>query len=369
MPKKIFLTLGIAAIILALTGFTKTQAQINLDVGGYVQTWYVADELIELTPDSETRVNGFRIRRARLTARGRINDHFSATTWLEMSGSGNITLDFFADANVKPWLNFRVGQFIMAGQTFDTGRLVSSQLRFFERPSATTTLSGAMGYNAFRDIGVMVYGNAGNLWYGLHAGNGAGRFNQIGTQITSRDAFGGLYGLRLDYELISGLFVGGHVSTNQQRNVVQSGSDPFDIDRTSYSLRLFTNNLLTDRLYTQFEYMHFDVRDDSRGVIVNEEKEYDMDGFYAEIGYGFTREWHLLFRYDRIIQRPGQGGVFAGSDRFSRDSYTVGGTRFIFHNNREIARMMLNYSYGQTSPLDLNNHILVAVFQLRFIPI
>ena len=51
------------------------------------------------------------------------------------------------------------------------------------------------------------------------------------------------------------------------------------------------------------------------------------------------------------------------------NNYTVGLSRFIFNDGgAEIARLHLNYSFGETGPMDLNNSILVAVLQVRFIP-
>lgn len=356
---------------LALFGFAgaqTAQAQIDLRLGGYLQTWYIADQYTELSGDESIGNSGFRVRRARLTARGSLNETFSATTWLELSGPNNILLDFHMDAHLHPWLNLRFGQFIMPGQSHDTARLVSSRLIFFERPTVTTALASGMGYDAFRDIGMMVYGTYGPIWYGIHAGNGAGRFNQTGTNITSRSWGSGLYGARVDYTLTDGLILGGHVSTNQQRDLVQGGSDPIDIDRTSWSIRLATNNLGIDRLYTQFEYMEMQVNDTNRGVATIDGV-YDLNGFYGEIGYGLTRDWHILGRFDQITQKPGQAGAFRGVSRYNQDSFTFGLTRYVFHENREIARAHLNYNFGTADPGDLSRHAVVLVLQLRFIPV
>lgn len=371
MSKYVTLIAVLSGLLLTLFTTSRLQAQIDLNVGGYMQTWYVPHQGGDVAPGSneDFTTSGFRLRRARLTARGRVNETFSATTWLEFAGPNNILLDFHMDARVTPWLNLRAGQFIMPGQTYDTGRLVSSRLRFWERPQATTQLSSSMGYNAFRDIGVMAYGSYGRLWYGIHAGNGAGRFNQVGNQIRERDFGSGLYGGRIDYEVIDGLTLGGHISTNQQRNLVeQAGQQPFDIDRTSWSLRLNTNNLGIERLYTQFEYLTLIVNDENRGVTTIDE-EYDMHGWYAEAGYGITPEWHVLARYDQTIQKPGQLGVFDRATRYQRDAITLGLTRFVFSENREIGRLHVNYSYGKRNPGSLSDHLVAVVLQLRFIPI
>ena len=359
-------SLVLAALLLLQTN---ASAQTTLDLGGYMQTWYIANQQTEFSTGETINTNGFRLRRARITARGELNERFSATIWTDLAGSNNILLDFYADAKFHPAFNIRFGQFIMPGQSFDTARLVSSRLIFWERPGVSTALASGMGFDAFRDIGVMVYGRHKNLWYGVHAGNGTGRFTQAGTHITQRKAGGGLYGARVDYELSHGLTIGGHISTNQQRDVVERDVGPFDIDRTSRSLRIAKNNLGIDRLYTQFEYMWLQANDDSYGVRTGLDGTYDLDGFYVEIGYGITKKWHILGRYDRMNQEPGQAGGFTAADSFKRDQFTLVITRFLFHNDREIFRAHLNYALGSSSPDDLNSHILVLVMQLRFIPI
>jgi len=373
MLRKIIVSIATVVLLSFWLGNQQSQAQINLDLGGYMQNWYIANQSNEIfdTSVENTRTletQGFRVRRARLVARGNLNERFSATTWIEFAGSTPSVLDFHFDAHFRPWFNIRIGQFRMAGQSYDTGILGSASLPFYERPGITSHVAGVMGYSAFRDIGVMAYGRHGRLWYGVHAGNGAGRFNHAGSVITERKSGGGLYGARVDLEVLDGFTLGGHVSTNQQRDVVQAGTGPFDIDRTSWSLRLVTNNFGIDGLFSQFEYVGLTGKDDSRGVSLGTDREYNVHGFYAELGYRFTREWHLLGRYDEMVEKPGQVGLANEFDRFASNNYTLGISRFIYDGNSELARIYLNYSFGKSGPTDLDNSILVAVFQLRFIP-
>lgn len=361
--------------IAVLFPFTAT-AQISLDLGGYMQTWYIASETNEiLENDSGTfpdlkentvHTQGFRIRRARLTARGSLNETFSATTWVEFSGSSAQLLDFYINANIKPWFNIRFGQMMMAGQTYNTSRTPSSTLMFYERPAITGSVSSAMGYSAFRDIGVMIHGSYGRLWYGVHAGNGTGRFQQSGTNITERDTGGGLYGARIDYELLDGMTIGGHLSTNQQRNVVQNNTGPFDIDRTSYSTRFATDGFGIKNLFTQFEYTFMEGNDEQ--IAADGTDSYKVHGLYAQAGYKLSKEWVVLGRYDEIVQKDGVSQSVVDGPRTATHHYTFGLSRLIFHNDKEIARSHLNYSFGESGPADLGHSALVLVFQVRFIP-
>ena len=366
--------------ILFWTFVQTANAQIKLDVGGYMQNWYIANQSVERLESSldggvpttsiySSDVNGFRIRRARMTARGQINERFSSTIWIEFAGNTPSLLDFHVDARFRPWFNLRVGQFIMSGQSHDTARLASSRLVFYERSPITTRLASVMGYTAFRDIGIMAYGQHGRLWYGIHAGNGGGQFVHAGSNITERKAGGGLYGARFDYTLTDGLTFGGHASTNQQRDVVRSGSAPYDVDRSSWSLRLASNDFGINGLFTQFEYMSLKADDGNIGFPGINDGEYLLHGFYGEIGYKLTREWHILARYDEMIEKPRQMAQHVIAPRAQINNYTVGFSRFIYNDGgSEIARLHLNYSFGETGPVDLNNSILVAVLQVRFIP-
>jgi hypothetical protein len=361
--KQAIKSLTFAAFLLAAPA---AMAQISLDVGGYLQTWYIADQKTELSSGESIRTNGFRLRRARITARGEISDRYSATIWTDFAGGSNVLLDFHADAHLHPAFNIRMGQFIMPGQSYDTARLVSSRLIFWERAGVSTSLASIMGYDAFRDIGVMVYGRHRSLWYGIHASNGSGRFTQAGTNITERRAGSGLYDGRAELEIISGLTIGGHFSTNQQRDVVERGIGPFDINRTSGSFRVATSAFGLNRLHTQFEYMSARVRDDNRGVITGPDGRYSLDGFYGEVIYELSDEWHVLGRFDRVNQNPAQAGEFVGAESFKRDQITLGMSRYIFHNDREIIRAHLNYA---ATPGSRDYHIIVLVMQIRFIPL
>lgn len=355
-------------LFVALFTASNVSAQISLDVGGYFQTWYIADQQTEFANGETVNTNGFRLRRARITARGNISDRFSTTIWTDFASPNNVLLDFHGDAHLHPAFNIRVGQFIMPGQSHDTARLVSSRLIFWERPGVSTALASGMGYDAFRDIGVMIYGRHKNLWYGIHAGNGAGRFTQAGTHITQRKAGGGLYGARLDLDIMPELTIGGHLSTNQQRDVMERGAGPLDLNRTSASVRIATSGLGISGLHTQFEYMGMRVNEDSRGVQTGPDGVYDLDGFYGEAVYRITREWHVLGRYDRMNQDPGQAAGFAFDEQLTRNQYTVGISRYVFSDDQEIARAHLNYATSTTTPGSLDSHIIVLVLQLRFIP-
>lgn len=364
------------AILLALFTPHQVAAQTKLDVGGYLQTWYIINQKQDILHTSmgnlpvlnvqSEQTSGFRIRRARLMAKGSLNETFSVTTWMEFTTRTPSMLDFYADAKLSEAFSLRAGQIMMPGQSYDTSRRVSSKLPFYERPSITTKTSSLMGYDTFRDIGLMAYGQVGKLWYGVQFSNGLGRFQQAGTSFSQRDFGSGLYGGRVDFKIINGLEIGAHLATNQQRNLVQNDSEPIDINRTSWSIRGSMDGHLIPKFYAQAEYIHFRSKDDHWGVTTDPDNKYRLAGFYAEAGYRITQDWHILGRYDEINEEPDQSLVTT-AESFS-NQYTVGITRFIRENQKEIVRIHLNYSFGEYGPMDLEESILLLSFQLRFIP-
>lgn len=333
-----------------------------------MQNWIVADQSAEFMDGngiiSRSSLQNFKIRRARLMGKGTINDIFSATTWLEFAGNTPSLLDFYINASISPKFNLRVGQMVMPGQSFTTSRRGSAALLFYDRPTIARQTGALMGFDAFRDIGVMAYGQVGNLWYGFHISNGTGRYR--GEASTSeRKAGSGMIGGRVDYEVIDGLTFGGHVSINRQRDMVRNQSEPFDMNRSSYSLRASIDNLFIDKLFAQAEYMQVHSNDKNWGVQTDTNENSTLSGFYTEVGYRLSPVWHVLGRYNENITEL---DPVIENNRFESNRYTVGVTRFFQYEEQEIVRVHLNYSFAKSNPMDLSDSILLLVFQLRFFP-
>jgi len=300
-----------------------------------------------------------------LTAKGIISETFSVRSWIELTPDNRSVLDLYMEANISEAFTLRFGQLVMPGQAYDTSRRLSSTLLFVERPSITRKVSSLMGYNAFRDVGLMAYGTIGKLWYGFQISNGLGRIHQTGFTFFDRNFGSGLIGGRVDVEIIDGLELGSHISTNQQRNLIQNGSEPIDIKRTSWSIRASWDNLLVPGVFAQSEYISFNAADENWGITSAPGKTFNLSGFYTYAGYRLTQKWNILARYDRMTEHPGQS--FNTSD-FSTDQYSFGVSRFIHQNKHEIARFHLNYSFSNSGPMELKESILVLAMQLKFIP-
>lgn len=367
--------LSAAVFIFLLLLPYKIYSQSKVDVGGYLQSWYIYQKqdvlysslgnLPVLNVESE-ETWGFKIRRARLAVEGSLNKTFSVSSWIELATETPTLLDFYMDAEISTVLTIRAGQIMMPGQAYDTSRKLSSKLPFFERPSITTRVSTMMGYDAFRDIGLMAYGQFGKLWYGVQISNGLGRFQQAGSSFSKRDFGSGLYGGRIDFEVTDGLELGGHVSSNQQRNLVQKGSEPMDIHKTSWSLRISLDDMFIPKFYVQSEYIHFKSNDEYRGIRTDSDGKYSLAGYYVEAGYRITPVWHVLGRYDEKNEDPDQSIV--GDTESFTNQYTFGVTRFIREDQKEIARIHLNYAFGESGPMNLDHSTLVLSLQVKFIP-
>jgi hypothetical protein len=341
---------SILLIIISLISYSSSDAQINFKLGGYFQTWLILNEYRERDP-SDLNTWGFRIRRSRLNIQADITDRFNVNTWIEFSGPQRHLMDFYVSWNISPGFNLRVGQFRPPGQMYAASFISSRNLLLYERPNSVLRLSNIMGYDSLRDIGIMASGSSHQVSFSFYVGNGMGRFFQSGTHIESRDFGGGLYGGRIDVSPVNGLTLGGHISTNKQNNVVVNGSQPFDIDRLSYSLRLATNDLGIPGFFTQFEI--------GRGS-VHDNEEFDFSGYYLEAGYRINPLWSILARYDYYIDEWTSGVSLV------EENVTFGVLYLWMYNNREIIRMGVNYGIGNTDPGNFSRNILLFWFQIRF---
>jgi hypothetical protein len=348
----LLISIFIAILVIISIPQAKSYAQVQVKVGGYMQTWFILNQHQEF-PGENNDTWGFRLRRARLTGQTDITDIFQVVTWIEFSGTQRHLLDFYVTAKFSPAFNIRLGQFRSPGQMYDTGILSSSQLIFYERPTISTRLSGYMGYDSFRDIGLQVMGSAGPVWYGLYMGNGMGRFVQAGSNIASRDFGSGLYGGRIDVNPIKGLLIGAHFSMNRQSNVIRDGSSPYDIDRTSYSFRFATDNLLIPGIFFESEF---------GGGVVEDTDNFDYNGWYIQAGYRLSGALALLSRFDFIKENAGSGTIT------EEQNLTFGILHYRMHNNKEIIRMGANYSFGDSKPGGLSRNIFLLWVQVRFIP-
>ncbi|HLP17951.1 MAG TPA: porin, partial [Bacteroidota bacterium] len=300
----------------------------------------------------EQGVSGFRIRRARLNAKTELSDVFSVDSWFEFSDKDNILLDFKALAKIAPELNVTVGQFTTPTQSYETSRLSSSAILFYELSDVAIQLSNNMGLSSYRDVGIMVGGKYEMVTYALYMGNGTGRFNYSGTSISNRTLGDGLMGGRVDVEIAKGLTIGGHYGMNKQDSAAGTAYSPTprSYDRESYSGNVVLEGFGLADLYAY-------------GAVcagkVNESKT-DYDGIVAAVGYKVLPDLQLLARYDTYNSKVGTATTQ------KRENITVGGLYYFFREKTEIVRLGLDYELRKESPKDLKNNVVVLWAQFKF---
>lgn len=334
------------------------QAQASFDFGGYMQNWVTLNKNSEQLDDSgqvtHANTQDFRIRRARFYAKGSTGSVFSGAAWVDISGDNPALLDLYLNAKINSWISIQAGQFVNPAQSYNTGKLYSSRLMLYERPTVTTRLASAMGLSAFRDVGIMAHGESENVWYGLYLGSGKGRLGQFDGPLLKKG--NGFAGARVDISLTDRITVGSHLAINRQKNLTNEAGGSVDKLRRSASFRFSLNDIALEGLSLDAEYLY--VRTDDR--IAGLDEEWSMKGFYIEAGYEITEPWVITARFDEKIDYPMQSG-FVISDR-----YTLGLTRIIEMDGSEFARVHLDYSYAKIGQAHLDESVLMLVVQLKF---
>lgn len=350
--------------LMVLININTANAQ-GVKVGGYLQTWFLNQENDGYAnrSDIEQGVSGFRIRRARLNFKTDLNEVFSVDTWLDFADVQKALLDLKAIAKIAPEFIVTVGQFIPPTQMNETANIPSSKIPFYELSDVALKLSGYMGHDSYRDVGLMVSGTINNIFkYGAYYGNGCGRFGYAQTAIFNRKFGNGLMGLRLDVEPVKGLFVGGHFSINKQDSV-NTGSTAAPVistkDRSSFSLNAGTDGFGLPELYTQFEYGNGKIDE----ILKNAKTEYN--GWYATVAYKVIPTLQLLFRYDTYKETIKSTKGLADAVGENKN-ITFGATYYFYKEKTELVKVGLNYESRKEDPVDYKNNIFVIWTQFKF---
>jgi hypothetical protein len=349
MLKK-FVTVVAAFFVLSLLETTGSYAQVKF--AGYMQNWFINQQVDVANKNLEQGVSGFRTRRARLNAKAELSDVFSVESWFEFADKDNILLDFKAMAKISPAVNVTVGQFITPVQSYESSRLSSSAILFYELSDVAIALSNNMGHSSYRDVGMMVGGKIAMVTYAAYMGNGTGRFNYAGTTIANRQLGDGLMGGRVDVEIAKGLSIGGHYGINKQDSVTGTAYTPTprSYDRNSYSANLLLEGFGLSDLYAYASI---------NGGKVNDAKT-DYDGIVASVGYKVLPELQVLARYDTYNSTIGTAVTQ------KKINYTVGGLYYFFREKVEIVRLGLDYEIRKEEPKEIKNNMLVLWAQFKF---
>lgn len=338
----------------------------DVKINGFYQHWLTVEEQTPtdtLHPSLSKKNWGFRTKRASIGFSSDIHKMFSVVANLELAYKDSPLLDFWGTGKFDPLFNARIGQFIPNCQIYEaTGS--PTAYKFYQLSDISLKIASANNFNALRDVGLEVFGGNNFFKYSAYVGNGMGRYiyadgeGYTENNITNRKLGQGIYGGRLDFMPIKGLRIGGHFAMNKQDSVkidkkVQS------LDRTTYSIGFSTDDLLINNLYADFDYAGGKVKD----FALNSQKgKFDLSGISAVLGYRITREFHLLGRYE-TYKEDYVNNLYKDS---KSTKVNIGASYFVFNGDKDVFKCSLNYNIKNEDPTELDNNILVFLFQFKF---
>jgi hypothetical protein len=347
----IYLTTIIIVLILS-SAMVKAQTP-TIKIGGFVQNWLILREGTEGIANAPAPyTSGFRIRRARLGFTGDLSELFSYKILLEFAGSQNVLLDFATTVKLDPAFNLTVGQFIPPTQMYETSTISSSNTECLDISEIGSMVYTTMNLDSYRDVGLMALGSVDIVKYGAYFGNGLGRFNYASrTGIDSKKIGDGLMGGRIDVEPIQSVIIGGHYALNKQESM--NGTSLKKINRQSYSAVVSLNNITG--LTLRAEYAGGKNKD-------NAAVDSSFTGYYILFGYKVIPQVQVVFRFEQMKETT------RNPLALERSTFVIGGTYFFMKDEKEIARVQLNYfARMESSPTpSKDNDLLLAGLQIKF---
>jgi hypothetical protein len=341
-------------IVLIFSSATLDAQTPTIKIGGYVQNWLILREGTEGIANAPAPyTSGFRIRRARLGFNGDLSELFNYKILLDFAGSQNILMDFATTAKFDPVFNLTVGQFITPTQLYETSTISSSNTECLDISEVGSMVYNTMNLDSYRDVGLMASGNVNIIKYGAYFGNGQGRFNYASNKngIVSRKFGEGLVGGRIDIEPFESLIIGGHYARNKQESV--TGTSAKKVDRQTYSAVVSVNNI--SGLTVRAEYAGGKNKE-------NAAIDSSFTGYYILFGYKLIPQVQVVFRFEQMKE------ITRNPLALERSTFVIGGTYFFMKDEKEIARVQLNYfARMESSPTpSKDNDLLLAGLQIRF---
>jgi hypothetical protein len=315
----------------------------SLNIRGYIQFQGTAIENNDVTDDED----GFRIRRAKLSASGNAYENVKFKLEADFAGTAPKLDDAYIEDDHLPYLTGRVGQFKAPfGREYLTS---ATEILTIERSEVTNQITPG------RDIGIMFQGKLADnkLHYYVGAFNGGerkgattysvGSYNGAGQNKTHNDNDQLMYVGRLVAKPATWAEIGINALASHD------GKGGTNVDRTSYGV-------------------DFQLRKPERGCTLQGEylvqngegKAIDSDGFYIQAAHFFVPK-HLegVIKYEEYNTE---------NDLSTREDdirwATIGLNFYIFGNHD--AKLMANYIFKGEKGDSYDNDTLLARLQLRF---
>jgi hypothetical protein len=315
-------------------------------ISGYMQVEErIGDDRGRRRPQHEMN-----IRRARLTASGRVGEHVAYSAMFQGDGANANSaslLEGYVELTLQPWLKARVGQYKYA---FDVeGRESDAGTPLVDRPFVTNAVAGALDGSStasnpaagFRDRGLTLSAAAGGT---VPAAVSLGVFQGAGRASDNNDELAFVLGGSL--EPAPGLRVSaGWLSSDNTDRAPDAavGADT----RNTYRAWTLGASAERGRFFSRAEYY--------RGQRREGETRQDLDGFYAVGSWTAGARVDLVARYHRL-----RDGRFPGGD----DSMEGANLAFKYYLERREGRsgtfVIVDYAFrgadpGVTSGLTLLN--------------
>lgn len=296
-------------------------------LSGYAEGWYYSDSSdLSGLASAKSVDNGFRLRRARLTASGVINERLSYRVGAGLDGPATGA----AASTVRlldAWMEYKASEALRAafGQhkyefTLEGAESTPDRVPVL-RSEATNELAGKLGTigGTFRDIGLRVSGalkDASGLRYAVSVINGSGM--NTGDNNGAKDIVG-----RVIFEPLSGLVLG----VSGYRGKSQNQGASFDVDETAWGLeaRYAVRGL---RLRAEYVAARFENRDaaTSTASLSNTQEPW---GWYAQGSYAlpFIQLVELMGRYEYFEKDRNTAGSGLEVTTVGASYYLKGKTR------------------------------------------
>jgi hypothetical protein len=327
----------------------------GVKVGGFMQGWLYLNQQNPSPIDGvEDATSGLRLRRARISVRGDLDEVFFFFFMLDFAAAFRNLVDFAFVAKIAPELVVTVGQFIAPLQMYETGKLSSTKTPLYELSDGSMRFASNIGFDSYRDVGIMVNGTLATMFkYYAYYGNGNGRLSFAGTNILNRKISDGLYGLRLEAEPMKGLSIGAQYSINSQDNVNIDNAIVFK-DRNSFSADIATQHFGLPFLSAILSYGMGQVKDGAA---------FDYNALSATLMFDITKQFQVVGRFDTYNQKRDIEG--AEESKFNNIAF---GLNYYYKGNDDIFMIGLDYHIkNETLERDkVDNNALLLWTQVKF---
>ncbi|MCP5062475.1 MAG: hypothetical protein GY936_08435 [Ignavibacteriae bacterium] len=333
--RKIFI---VHIVVFITAGWITAQEvpELNWKVGGTVQAMVSAGQT-----GSDTAQVGFGVKRTRLKASF---NYGNVSAYIQYSPLKNSLRDARMTYKFTKAINVRVGRFI--GASVRAGGLTGhTSIDLVERAlSAQKWSTSTLGVGGYRDYGVSMLGNIGELGYTLSLANGHGGSNVIASQKTNAKFLNqevSIAGM-VNYKpkKIKGLEVGGYYGIGNAN----------------------INKYSSFNAYVYWEPKPIRVK--AEVISVTNENDPDNNvssmGYYVMGAFGFAKNWEAIARYEAYDPTD------IADVKDKQTLITIGARYALYPNNVKASKITFAYVMNGEEGDAVDNDTFYVMFQTAF---